>query len=282
MTSISEYFVFTCSGSSLTAQRTTVRGTRAADAIRGKSALSKTFLKYHLHSRCGHLLKTNGTRGAWKPGSAIEVDLKYVSSVECWIPLLAAFSQKASPSRFGRSEGNRRDPSATCWWASHQQILSAGSESHGLSASVAVTAPGPQPAPDVTSGEGTFTQAEKEGWDCWVSHSGVLGTGVKSVGSAWPCGFLSFWAGICTSWRSCWVDGICNRFIFPALKILCKLGFYFPFLTAEPRSGGNECVIPLWKHLNRWKGQGRVEREGGESGFRQKSCFLSKNRLKAL
>lgn len=128
----------------------------------------------------------------------------------------------------------------------------------------------------------SFTQADKEGWDCWVSHSGVLGMDIKSVGSPWPCGFCSFWAGICTSQRSCWVDGICNHFIFPGLKILCKLGFYFPFLTAEPRSGGNECVIPLWKHLNRWKGQGRIEREGGEPGFRQKSCFLSKNRLKAF
>lgn len=180
-----------------------------------------------------------------------------------------------------RGWGDQRetgDPSATWWWASHQQI----SERHRLSASVAVAAPGPQPwqgPADVTSGEGSFTQAEKEGWDCWVSpwHGDKI-----SVGSAWPCGFLSFWAGICTSRRSCGVDGICNRFIFPGLKILCKLGFYFPFLTAEPRSGGNECVIPLWKHLNRWKGRGRVEREGGESGFRQKSCFLSKNRLKAL
>lgn len=175
------------------------------------------------------------------------------------------------------------DPSAAWWWASHQQMISAQGESHGLSVPVAVTAAVPQPwqgPADVTSGEGTFTQAEKRrvGLLC----ESLLGMGIKPVGSAWPCGFLSFWAGICTSQRSCWVDGLCNRFIFSGLKILCKLGFYFPFLTAEPRSGGNECVIPLWKHLNRWKGQGRVEREGGESGFRQKSCFLSKNRMKGL
>lgn len=187
-----------------------------------------------------------------------------------------------------RGWGDQRetgDPSATWWWASHPQIISAEGESHGLRASVAVAAQCHSHG-NVTMmwplGMGSFTQAEKEGWDCWVSHSGVLGMGIKSVGSAWPCGFLSFWAGICTSQRSCCVDGICNRFIFPGLKILCKLGFYFPFLTAEPRSGGNECVIPLWKHLNRWKGQGRVEREGGGSGFRQKFCFLSKNRPKAF
>lgn len=36
-----------------------VRSTHVANAIGGKSALSKTFLKYYLHSLCGHLLKTN-------------------------------------------------------------------------------------------------------------------------------------------------------------------------------------------------------------------------------
>lgn len=199
-------------------------------------------------------------------------------------PYALPFLRRPVPRGWGDQRGTG-DPSATCWWASHQQIISAEGESHGLSASVPETAPVPQPRQgpaEVTPGEGTSTQAAKEGWDCRVSHSRALGIGIKSVGSAWPCGFLSFWAGICTSRRSCWVDGICNRFIFSGLKILCKLGFYFPFLTAEPRSGGNECVIPLWKHLNRWKGQGRVEREGGDSAFRQKSCFLSKNRLKAL
>lgn len=44
---------------------------------------------------------------------------------------------------------------------------------------------------DVTSGEGTFKQTQKEGWDCWVSHSRALGIDSKSMGSAWPCGFLS-------------------------------------------------------------------------------------------
>lgn len=69
--SFSEFLIFTCSWSSLTAQRATVRGTRAANAIGGKSVISKTFLKYHLRCLCGHLLKTNGIRGVWKPEAAI-------------------------------------------------------------------------------------------------------------------------------------------------------------------------------------------------------------------
>lgn len=131
-----------------------------------------------------------------------------------------------------------------------------------LSAYMEVKAPVPQRwerREDVTSGEGAFKQAGKKGWDCWLSRSRILGINIKSVGSAWSCGFFSFWAGISTSWRSWWVYSICNHFIFSGLKILCKLWFYFPFLTAEPWSGENECVIPLWKHLNRWKGQGRVD-----------------------
>lgn len=167
-----------------------------------------------------------------------------MSSVWCCIPLPAAFAQRARSLEAGEIRGKQE----THLQAGGEPAINRLSLLRGRAASVAVAAPGPQPwqgPADVTSGEGSFTQAEREGWDCWVSHSGVLGMGIKSVGSAWPCGFLSFWAGICTSRRSCWVDGICNRFIFPGLKILCKLGFYFPFLTAEPRSGGNECVIPL-------------------------------------
>lgn len=97
-----------------------------------------------------------------------------------------------------RGWGDQRetgDPSATWWRASHQQIISAEGESHGLGASVPGTAAVPQPwqgPADV----GSSTRAEKEGWDGWVIHS-VLGVGIKPVGSAWPCGFLSFWAGIC-------------------------------------------------------------------------------------
>ena len=98
-----------------------------------------------------------------------------------------------------------------------------------------------------------------------MSHSRVLGVNNKSVGSDWSCGFLTFWAQISMSWRNWWVYGICNCFIFSGLKILCKLWYYFPFLTAEPGFGGNECFIPLWKYINRWKRQGRVEGQGGDS-----------------
>lgn len=112
---------------------------------------------------------------------------------------------------------------------------------------------------------GRHLKIEKEKWDCWVSHSRVLGVNNKSMGSDWSCVFLTFWTQISMSRRSRWVYGICNCFIFPGLKILCKLWYYFPFLTAEPWFGGNECFIPLWKYINRWKRQGRVERQGGDS-----------------
>ena len=121
------------------------------------------------------------------------------------------------------------DPSATCWLASHQQIISykgMGVMGWGQrSAYMVVKAPVSQRwerPDDGTCGEGTFKQTEEEGWDCWVSHSRILGIDIKSMGSAWSCGFLSFWARISTSWRSGWVYGICNRFIFSGLKILCK------------------------------------------------------------
>lgn len=116
---------------------------------------------------------------------------------------------------------------------------------------------------DVTSGEGTFNWTEKEGWDCWVSRCGILGIDIKSMGSAWYCGFLSFWARISTSWRRWWVYGICNHCIFSGLKILCKLSFYFPFLTAEPWCGGNECYPTV-------KTSKQVEkaREGRKGGWR--------------
>lgn len=69
--SFSEFLIFTCSWRSLTAQRATVRDTHAANATGGKSVISKTFLKYHPHCLCGHLLKTNGIWGVWKPEAAI-------------------------------------------------------------------------------------------------------------------------------------------------------------------------------------------------------------------
>lgn len=140
-----------------------------------------------------------------------------------------------------RDQRETGDPSATCWLASYQQInLYKGITVMGwgqLSAYMVLKALVPQrwERPDeVTSGEGTLKQKEKEGWDCWVSHSRILGVDIKSMGSAWSCGFLSSWARISISWRSWWEYGICNHFIFSGLKILCKLWFYFPFVTAEP------------------------------------------------